>query len=201
MTGQTRNDAAALPLRDTRYRELETYPEFGTVTEWLHDYVQSSVPNPKMGEREYWAVVCLPFTSEADTAQRLCSVHAGAYETACLYVETMPDGQRRLGGFVTVDTAVFERDAGTDVAGLEAANPELRFRTQPTTTTIWWTDTAGSREQFDALPWRPAARHLVTELMRQGKCLEASNHSAQLARFAQADRLPADPLQSRTAES
>lgn len=187
MTGHMRHEAAELPLRDTRYRELETYPEFGRVTEWLHDYVQSSVPNPKMGEREYWAVVCLPFTSETDAAQRLCSVHAGAYEVACLCMESTPDGERRIGGFVTVDTAVLERDAGTDAGGLEAGNPELRFRTQPATTTIWWTDTAESREQFDALPWRPAARHLVTEVMRKGKCLEAPNHSAQLARFARAD--------------
>ncbi|MDV2474849.1 hypothetical protein ACWDTG_22710 [Rhodococcus zopfii] len=187
MTGQMRPAAADLPLRDTRYRELETYPEFEAVTEWLRDYVQSSVPNPKMGEREYWAVVCLPFTSEADTTQRLCSVHAGTYETACVFVETTPEGQRRIGGFVTVDTAVLERDAGTDVGSLETGYPGLRFRTQPATTTIWWTAAADSREQFDALPWRPAARHLVTEVMRQGKCLEASNHSAQLARFAQAD--------------
>lgn len=187
MTGQTRPAAAGLPLRDTRYRELETYPEFGAVTEWLRDYVQSSVPNPKMGEREYWAVVCLPFTSEADSAQRLCSVHAGAYETACLFVETTADGARRIGGFVTVDTAVLERDAGTDIGSLEAGNPGLRFRSQRTATTVWWTTDPDSKEQFDALPWRPAALHLVTEVMRQGKCLEASNHSAQLAGFARAD--------------
>ena len=187
MTGHRPQAAADLPLRDTRYRELESYPEFGDVTAWLQDYVQSSVPNPKMGEREYWAVVCLPFTAETDTTKRLCSVHAGAYETARMYVETPPAGERRLGGFVTVDTAVLEQDAGTDVAGLEADNPDLRFRTQRTTTTVSWIQTPQSREQFDALPWRPAARHLVTEVMRQGKCLEASNHSAQLARFAQAD--------------
>ncbi|WP_068154231.1 hypothetical protein [Rhodococcus phenolicus] len=187
MTGQTRPAAAGLPLRDTRYRELETYPEFGAVTEWLRDYVQSSVPNPKMGEREYWAVVCLPFTAETDTAQRLCSVHVGAYETASLYVETTPVGQRRIGGFVTVDTDVLEREADADIATLEADNPGLRFRVQQTRTTVWWTDSAGVRERFDALPWRQAALHLVTEVMRQGKCLEASNHSAQLAGFARAD--------------
>ena len=176
---------ADLPLRDTRFRELETHPEFETVTTWLRDYVQSAVPNPRMGERQYWAVVCLPFTAASESTQRLCSVHAGAYETACLYIETTPEGEHRIGGFVTVDTATLEREAGTDVGSLEAANPGLRFRTQRTATTIRWS--TDSKEQFDALPWRSAALHLVTDVMKVGRCLEASNHSAQLARFARTD--------------
>ena len=48
-----RQTTADLPLRDTRFRELEAHPEFETVTAWLRDYVQSAVPNPRMGERQY----------------------------------------------------------------------------------------------------------------------------------------------------
>ncbi len=65
---RTPEPATDLPLRDTRYRELELYPEFAFVTAWLRDYVRSTIENARISEREYWSVVCLPSVGASDEA-------------------------------------------------------------------------------------------------------------------------------------
>lgn len=184
MTTQPTGPAADLPLRDTRYRELEKYPEFEFVTEWLRDYVHSTVTTPRISEREYWSVECLPTADAGENGHRLISVHAGNLEVACLYLDTREPGVRRLCGFVTVDADRLEQSCGIDADGLAARVPHLRIRRHDGCVSIAWWDTPESREQFDALPWRPAAAHLVESLMRTGKNRSAASHCPQIAMFA-----------------
>lgn len=183
---ETRTAAAAadLPLRDTRYRELERYPEFEYVTAWLRDYVQSTVPNARMRERQYWSVACLPSSDASERGHRMISVHAGDLEVACLFVETPPSGIRRVGGYITVAVPALEHACGTSIERVAAASPALRFRPRGALMSIGWTETPDSREQFDAIPWRPAARELVADLMNAGRNKWADTHCPQIARFA-----------------
>ncbi|MEE2032435.1 hypothetical protein [Rhodococcus chondri] len=182
----TRTAAAAvdLPLRDTRYRELEQYPEFEFVTAWLRDYVQSTVPSARMREREYWSVSCLPSADATEHGHRMVSVHAGDLEVACLFIETPRSGNRRVGGYVTVSVQALEQACGASIEQVAAGLPALRFRPRDGLMSIGWTETPDSREQFDALPWRPAARELVTGLMNTGRNKWADTHCPQLAMFA-----------------
>nr|WP_206024067.1 hypothetical protein [Rhodococcus sp. 14C212] len=179
---------AGLPLRDTRYRTFEQYPEFATATAWLRDYVRAAVPNPRMSEREYWSVVCLPPHDGSTEAEPLVRVHVGAIEAAGLYVEALQVEQpRRIGGRVTVAVDDLEAAAGTSVEVLAAAHSGLQFRPDGPVVSIGWSDGPAGRAQLAAVPWEPAAAALVERVMRTGRCLWASDHCAQLARFALAD--------------
>ncbi|AKE90728.1 hypothetical protein A4U64_07250 [Rhodococcus sp. WB1] len=187
MNARTPLSPAGLPLRDTRYRTFEQYPEFATATAWLRDYVRAAVPNPRMSEREYWSVVCLPPHDGSIEAEPLVSVHVGAIEAAGLYVEAPAAQPRRIGGRVTVAVDDLEAAAGTSVDVLAAAHSDLRFRPDGPVVSIGWSDGPASRAQFAAVPWEPAAAALVGRVMRNGKCRWSAHHCAQLARFALAD--------------
>lgn len=113
---------AALPLRETKYRELEQYPEFGSVTAWLRDVVSSIVPNARMSECEYWSVVCLPAGDPDDPRKPLVSVHAGNMAVAGVFLD-LSDGQRRLAGYVRVSGAELEKASGSTREQLVADSP------------------------------------------------------------------------------
>ena len=181
---RTPDSFSELPLRDTKYRELERYPEFGVVTAWLRDYIRSIIPNARMSEREYWSVSCLPDTAAATTGHRLLSVHAGDLEVACLFLETPRSGERNLGGYVTVTRESLEKACGAPLDRVIADCPALRMKPHGAMVSVGWTETPDSREQFDALPWRAPARDLVTELIRTGRNRWADSHSPQIAKFA-----------------
>ncbi|WP_395704956.1 hypothetical protein [Rhodococcus ruber] len=185
MNARTPLSPAGLPLRDTRYRTFEQYPEFTAATTWLRDYVRAAIPNPRMSEREYWSVVCLP--PRDGSTEPLVSVHVGAIEAAGLYVEAPATQARRLGGRVSVAVDDLEATAGTSVEVLAATHSELRFRLDGPIVSIGWSGEPASRAQFAAMPWEPAAAALVGRVMRTGRCRWASHHCAQLARFALAD--------------
>lgn len=172
-----------LPLRDTRYRELEQYPEFTAATAWLRDYVRSTVPKPRISEREYWSVTCLPAADASERGHRLVSVYAGDLEVACLFLDTRTPGERRLCGFVAVDADSLQRACGADLDTIIADNTELRFRPYDGYWSVGWLDTPACREQFEALPWRGAAADLVSALMRSGRNSSADTHCAQIAMF------------------
>lgn len=181
---RTPEPATDLPLRDTRYRELELYPEFDFVTAWLRDYVRSTIENARISEREYWSVVCLPSVGASDEGHRMISVHAGDQEIACLYVDTSVREDRQIGGFVIVDIRILEQSCGADLDRITASSPALSFRRRGDQVSIGWSEIPASREQFDALPWRPAAHDLVRRLMQNGRNHWADWHCPQLAMFA-----------------
>ncbi|MEE2057482.1 hypothetical protein [Rhodococcus artemisiae] len=181
---RTPESGTDLPLRDTRYRELELYPEFDFVTAWLRDYVRSTIDNARISEREYWSVVCLPSVGASDEGHRMISVHAGDQEIACLYVDTSVREDRQVGGFVTVDTRVLEQSCGADIDRITESSPALSVHRSGDQVSIGWSETPASREQFDALPWRPAAHELVRRLMQNGRNYWADAHCPQLAMFA-----------------
>ncbi|EME65808.1 hypothetical protein G352_08002 [Rhodococcus ruber BKS 20-38] len=187
MNARTPLSPAGLPLRDTRYRTFEQYPEFAAATTWLRDYVRAAIPNPRMSEREYWSVVCLPPHDGSHPSEPLVSVHVGAIEAAALFVEAPAGQARRLGGRVTVAVDDLETAAGANVDVLAATHPELRFRLDGPIVSIGWSGEAAGRAQFAAVPWEPAAAALVGRVMRTGRCRWAAHHCAQLARFALAD--------------
>lgn len=181
---RTPDSATGLPLRDTRYRDLERYPEFEFVTAWLRDYVNSTVQTPRISEREYWSVECLPAADASEQGHRLISVYAGDLEVACLYLDLRNPGDRRLCGFVAVSLDDLEKACGTDLETLAATHGALRIRRHDSHAAIFWIERPDSREQFDALPWRGAAAELVSALMRGGRNRSANAHCAQLAMFA-----------------
>ncbi len=178
------DSVSELPLRDTKYRELAHYPEFGIVTAWLRDYIRSSVPNARMSEREYWSVACLPDNSVSPTGRRLVSVYAGDLEVAGLHLDTPGPGLRNVQGWITVTREGLEEACGASLDRIAATFPALNVTHSGAMATIVWTETPESREQFDALPWRAPARALVTELVRTGRNRWADLHSPQIAQFA-----------------
>ena len=178
------DSVSELPLRDTKYRELARYPEFGVVTAWLRDYVRSSVPNARMREREYWSVSCLPDTWVSAAGRRLVTVHAGDLEVAGLYLETPGPGVRNVHGWITVMRKDLEVACGAPLDRVAATSPALRVTESGPRAIIGWTETPESKEQFEALPWRAPARALVTELVRTGRNRWADLHSPQIAQFA-----------------
>lgn len=178
------DSVSELPLRDTKYRELARYPEFGVVTAWLRDYVRSSVPNARMSEREYWSVSCLPDASVSPKGHRLVTIYAGDLEVAGLRLDTPGPGLRNVQGWITVTRTDLEEACGAPLDQVGAASPALRITESGATATIEWTETPESRAQFDALPWRAPARALVTELVRTGRSRWADLHSPQIAQFA-----------------
>ncbi|MGX7726547.1 MULTISPECIES: hypothetical protein [Rhodococcus] len=177
---------AALPLRETKYRELEQYPEFGSVTAWLRDVVSSIVPNARMSECEYWSVVCLPTGEPDDPRKPLVSVHAGNMAVAGVFLD-LSDGQRSLAGYVRVSGPELEKASGSTREQLAADSPDLSFVDEGSVVSVVWSDEPAAREQFEALPWRAPARALVTELMRGGRNCWADDHCRQIARFAYDD--------------
>ncbi|MFD6858502.1 hypothetical protein ACFWB0_12645 [Rhodococcus sp. NPDC060086] len=181
---RTPESGTDLPLRDTRYRELELYPEFDFVTNWLRDYVHSTIENARISEREYWSAVCLPTVGASDEGHRMISIHAGDQEVACLYVDTSIREDRRVGGFVTVDKHSLEQSCGADIDRITTSSAALSVYPTGDQVSIGWSETPESREQFDALPWRPAARELVRRLMHNGRNHWADSHCPQLAMFA-----------------
>lgn len=174
---------AALPLRETKYRELERYPEFASVTAWLRDVVSSIVPNARMSECEYWSVVCLPPSDPADPRQPLVVLHVGDLEVAGVYLD-LSGGDRRLGGYVRLSRAEFDRTTGTTFEQAAGAVPALTLVDEGPVVSVLWSDEPAARSQFDALSWRAPARMLVTELMRGGRSSRADEHCRQIARFA-----------------
>lgn len=176
-----------LPFRETKYRELEQYPEFGFVTTWLRDLIPTIVPNARMSEREYWSVSCLPDCDPADPRRLLLTVHAGNFDVAGVFLAPGQADERLLGGYVLVSTPELERCAGAPVADLAASFAALSFHVDGPLVSIGWVLTPASREQFDALPWRPAARSLVAELMRNGRNSRADSHCPQIAQFGFVD--------------
>ncbi|MBS9371275.1 hypothetical protein [Rhodococcus sp. B50] len=177
---------AALPLRETKYRELERYPEFGSVTAWLRDVVSSIVPNARMSECEYWSVVCLPAEDPADPRKPLVSVHAGDMAVAGVFLD-LSDGRRSLAGYVRVSGTELEQASGSTREQLAADFPALTFVHEGSVVSVVWSDEPAAREQFAALPWRAPARSLVSELMRVGRNSRADDHCRQIARFAYDD--------------
>ena len=174
---------APLPLRETKYRELERYPEFGSVTTWLRDVVSAIVPNARMSECEYWSVVCLPAGDPADQRKPLVSVHAGDMTVAGVFLD-LSEGQRRLAGFVRVSGTELERATGSTRERLAAASPALTFVDEGPVVSVMWSEEPAAREQFAALPWHAPARSLVSDLMRSGRNSRADEHCRQIARFA-----------------
>jgi hypothetical protein len=177
---------AALPLRETKYRELEQYPEFGSVTAWLRDVVSSIVPNARMSECEYWSVVCLPPEEPTDPRKPLVSVHAGDLAVAGVFLD-LSGGQRSLAGYVRVSGTELEQASGSTREQLAADSPALTFVDEGAVVCVVWSDEPAAREQFAALPWRAPARALVSELMRDGRNSRADDHCRQIARFAYDD--------------
>ena len=177
---------AALPLRETKYRELEQFPEFGSVTAWLRDVVSAIVPNARMSECEYWSVVCLPAGEPDDPRKPLVSVHAGNMAVAGVFLD-LSDGQRSLAGYVRVSGAELEKAPGSTRAQLAADSPDLSFAADGSAVSVGWSAQPAAREQFAALPWRAPARALVSELMRDGRNSRADDHCRQIARFAYDD--------------
>lgn len=176
-----------LPLRETKYRELEQYPEFGFVTSWLRDLIPTIIPNARMTEREYWSVSCLPDSDPADPRQLLLTVHAGRFDVAGVFLAPGLPGERVLGGYVLVSTPALEKATGLAVAGLSESFGALSFTVDGPLTSIGWVRTPAGREQFESLPWRPAARTLVEELMRNGRNSRADSHCPQIAQFGLVD--------------
>ncbi|MEU5842874.1 hypothetical protein [Rhodococcus sp. NPDC047139] len=183
MNTRVPQSTADLPLRETKYRELERYPEFGSVTAWLRDVVSSIVPNARMSECEYWSVVCLPPGDPADPREPLVSVHAGDMAVAGVFLD-LSEGRRSLAGYVRVSGTELEQAMGSTREQFAAAFPALTFVDEGSIVSVVWSDEAAAKAQFDALPWREPGRSLVAELMRGGRNSWADEHCRQIARFA-----------------
>jgi hypothetical protein len=164
--------------KQRRYEELLDSPYFTQVVEANRAYVAAAVPDPAQGERDYWALSCLP--GQPATLSR---ISIGTMETFVV-LEPESDGTTEIRGFVVVVRSVLEAGFGS-MARFEAEFPDLGIEVSDYRDAgddqirVW----GGHSDLVRAL-WSErfgAAAHALADLLMKKKTMHWRGHSYLLA--------------------